>query len=53
MSEGRELCRSVVPELAEVSENHFSACHFWDDVADEVLRVAAATGMSAREGRLD
>ena len=53
MSEGRELCRTVVPGQAEVSDGHFSACHFWDEVADEVLREAAATGISAREGRLE
>ncbi len=53
MSEGRELCRTVVPPQVEVSAGHLSACHFWDEVADEVLREAAVTGMSAHEGRLE
>jgi oligopeptide/dipeptide ABC transporter ATP-binding protein len=53
MSEGRELCRTVVPPLVDVAGGHLSACHFWDEVADEVLREAAATGIAAREGRLE
>jgi oligopeptide/dipeptide ABC transporter ATP-binding protein len=53
MSEGRELCRSVVPDQFMVSEGHYSACHFWDEVADEVLREAAATGIEAHGGRLE
>jgi oligopeptide transport system ATP-binding protein len=48
MSEGRELCRTVVPEQALVSEGHFSACHFWEEVAQEVLRDAKESGIAAR-----
>ena len=53
MSEGRELCRTVVPPLVDVASGHLSACHFWDEVADEVLREAAATGIAAHGGRLE
>jgi oligopeptide/dipeptide ABC transporter ATP-binding protein len=53
MSEGRERCRTAVPELIAVSDGHLSACHFWDEVAEEVLREAAATGLAAHGGRLD
>ncbi|MGH8950385.1 MAG: ABC transporter ATP-binding protein [Acidimicrobiia bacterium] len=53
MSEGRELCRTVVPELVSGAETHPSACHFRDEVADEVLREAAATGIAAHGGRID
>ena len=53
LSEGRELCRTVVPPQVAVAEGHYSACHFWDEVADEVLREAAATGMAAHGGRLE
>jgi oligopeptide/dipeptide ABC transporter ATP-binding protein len=52
MSEGRELCRTVVPELYEASAGHLSACHFWHEVADELLREAAATGLETQGGAL-
>jgi len=28
----QELCREKEPELLEVEPNHFTACHFWDDI---------------------
>jgi hypothetical protein len=39
--------------MVDVASGHLSACHFWDEVADEVLREAAATGIAAHEGRLE
>ncbi|MGA7227838.1 MAG: ABC transporter ATP-binding protein [Acidimicrobiia bacterium] len=52
MSEGRELCRTVIPEQFEVSEGHFTACHFRDEVADEVQREAVETGIAVEGGEL-
>ncbi len=52
MSEGRELCRTVIPDQFEVSEGHFTACHFRDEVADEVQREAVATGIAVEGGEL-
>ncbi|REK23383.1 MAG: ABC transporter ATP-binding protein [Actinobacteria bacterium] len=45
MSEGRELCRTKVPELVEASPGHMSACHFPDEVAIEAKREASVTGL--------
>jgi oligopeptide/dipeptide ABC transporter ATP-binding protein len=53
MSAGRELCRTVIPENVRVGEGHESACHFQDEVADELNREAEQTGLSATGGRLD
>jgi oligopeptide/dipeptide ABC transporter ATP-binding protein len=46
MSEGRELCRTKVPEIvrSELGE-HPSACHFPDEVALEAEREASVTGL--------
>jgi len=52
MSEGRELCRTSVPTLADVDHGHLSACHFWDEVAEELAREAEATGIQAHGGAL-
>ncbi len=52
MSEGRELCRTVIPEQFEVSQGHFTACHFRDEVADEVQREAIETGIAVEGGEL-
>jgi len=52
MSEGRELCRTVIPDLITGAEDHPSACHFRDEVAAELLREAAATGIAAHGGQL-
>ncbi|MGC2241403.1 MAG: ABC transporter ATP-binding protein [Acidimicrobiia bacterium] len=52
MSEGRELCRTVIPEQFDVSEGHFTACHFRDEVADEVQREAVETGIAVEGGEL-
>jgi oligopeptide transport system ATP-binding protein len=52
MSEGRELCRTVIPEQFEVSQGHFTACHFRDEVADEVQREAVETGIAVEGGEL-
>jgi oligopeptide transport system ATP-binding protein len=50
MSDGRELCRTVVPELVAVGEGHFSACHFFGEVADEAQREGAVTGLKVGGG---
>ncbi|MGI9610182.1 MAG: ABC transporter ATP-binding protein [Acidimicrobiia bacterium] len=53
MSAGRELCRTDVPEDHQIGEGHITACHFRDEVADELLREAAQTGIAAHGGRID
>ena len=42
-SQGREICRTVLPELRASSDGsgHLSACHFADEVTDTHVRVAA------------
>ena len=45
MSEGRELCRTKIPEIVQAGEGHGSACHFPDEVAIEAEREAAVTGL--------
>jgi oligopeptide transport system ATP-binding protein len=47
VSQGREICRSEVPELRNQGEGdvHLSACHF----ADELASVHIATGSAAGE----
>lgn len=45
MSEGRELCRTLVPEIVQAGEGHGSACHFPDEVALEAVREASVTGL--------
>ncbi len=45
MSEGREMCRTVVPDIVRSGEGHGSACHFPDEVALEAAREAAVTGL--------
>ncbi len=52
MSEGRELCRTEVPKQHEAAPGHLTACHFWTEVADELVREAAATGLETRGGAL-
>jgi len=31
-----DQCRSTDPELYSVEEGHVSACHYWEDVSDEI-----------------
>ncbi len=45
MSEGRELCRTKVPEVVQVTGGHESACHFPDEVVLEIQRDSAVTGI--------
>jgi oligopeptide/dipeptide ABC transporter ATP-binding protein len=45
MSRGRDRCRTEVPPLLQVaSDGHRSACHFHDEVGQELARVEAETG---------
>ena len=53
MSAGRELCRTETPTNAEIGSGHLSACHFPDEVPEELAREAAETGIAAHGGRLD
>ncbi len=41
----REICRDAVPEEAEVEEDHFSACHFWD--SEEVIKASREVSIEA------
>jgi oligopeptide transport system ATP-binding protein len=46
MSEGRELCRTQVPEIVSTNlGDHPSACHFPDEVVLEAEREASVTGI--------
>jgi len=45
MSEGRELCRTKVPDIVQITGGHVSACHFPDEVALEVQRETSVTGV--------
>jgi oligopeptide/dipeptide ABC transporter ATP-binding protein len=45
MSEGRELCRTTIPEVVQVTGGHESACHFPDEVVLEIQRESAVTGI--------
>ena len=45
MSEGRELCRTKVPEKVGSDQGHGSACHFPDEVMIEAKREASVTGL--------
>ena len=54
MSAGRELCRQEVPTLASTNGGgHFSACHFFTEVARELEMQAADLGIHAEGGVLD
>ncbi|HEY2596607.1 MAG TPA: oligopeptide/dipeptide ABC transporter ATP-binding protein, partial [Chloroflexota bacterium] len=39
----QDLCREKEPELIEVEPNHFTACHFWDDI---LARTGTTMGVS-------
>jgi oligopeptide transport system ATP-binding protein len=39
----QDLCREKEPELLEVEPNHFTACHFWDDI---LARTGTTGGVS-------
>lgn len=41
----REICRDAVPGEAEVEEDHFSACHFWD--SEEVIKASREVSIEA------
>lgn len=46
MSEGRELCRTKVPEIVVTDVgDHTSACHFPDEVVLEAERESSVTGI--------
>jgi oligopeptide/dipeptide ABC transporter ATP-binding protein len=45
LSRGRDRCRTEVPPLLQVdSGGHRSACHFHDEVGEELHRIEAETG---------
>ena len=53
MSAGRERCRSEMPMLIPVNgTGHGSACHYHDEVAQELEMQAADLGIDAEEGEL-
>jgi len=39
----QELCREKEPELLEVEPNHYTACHFWDEI---LARTGTTGGVS-------
>jgi oligopeptide transport system ATP-binding protein len=39
----QDLCREKEPELLEVEPNHYTACHFWDDI---LARTGTTMGVS-------
>ena len=47
LAAGRELCRTSEPELLEVGQERRSACHFHDEMPDEIARISAETGALA------
>ena len=40
----RERCRTEEPELRALGQGRASACHFHDEMPDEVARISATTG---------
>jgi oligopeptide/dipeptide ABC transporter ATP-binding protein len=45
MSRGRDRCRTEVPDLLQIDRaGHRSACHYADEVPEELRRVARETG---------
>ena len=50
LSEGREKCRTVLPELVEAgrSSTHLSACHFHEEMDAEAELVSKKVGMDVR-----
>ena len=45
MSAGRDTCRTEVPELVELGDGRASACHFHDELPEEIARIEAAMGL--------
>jgi oligopeptide/dipeptide ABC transporter ATP-binding protein len=45
MSQGRDRCRTEVPELLQLGQGRASACHFPEELPQEIARVEAATGV--------
>ncbi|MGM0618550.1 MAG: ABC transporter ATP-binding protein [Actinomycetota bacterium] len=45
MSQGRDRCRTEVPELVPLGEGRASACHFHEELPEEIARIEAATGV--------
>ena len=44
LGQGRELCQTERPELTEAGSGSLSACHFHDEVASELRRIAIRAG---------
>ena len=45
MSAGRDRCRTEVPALEVLGEGRSSACHFHEEMPEEIARIQAATGV--------
>ncbi|MEX2549987.1 MAG: ABC transporter ATP-binding protein [Nitriliruptoraceae bacterium] len=45
MSAGRDRCRTDIPPLEPLGDGRSSACHFHDEMPDEIARLQAATGV--------
>ncbi len=45
MSAGRDQCRTEVPELLQLGAGRASACHFHEELPEEIARIEAAMGL--------
>ena len=50
MSQGRDRCRTEIPELIELGDGRASACHFHDELSEEIARMQAVTGVEIDQG---
>ena len=50
LARGRERCRREVPDLVGVGDGHVSACHYTDEMAEEIRRVERETGAAFGAG---
>ena len=52
LSEGREECRTIIPELMQTGRSgvHLSACHFHEEMDVEAEVVSKKVGMDVRAG---
>ncbi|MFO8074666.1 MAG: ABC transporter ATP-binding protein [Actinomycetota bacterium] len=50
LGRGRERCRREVPELVGVGDGHIAACHYTEEMAEEIRRVERETGATFGAG---
>ena len=50
LGEGRQTCRTKVPPLFELGPMRSSACHFHEEMEDEIHRVESTTGTTFEGG---